>query len=107
MSIRDYLSSNNPDKMILARLSSGKSIVKVLDRADGNKVILRYAIALTNANGDIMTGSGIVLTGEELKELGATIVQCAEAGKIRASAPRAQWEAEKPQQQKKEPRHIW
>lgn len=106
--VKEYINYRNPNKRVIGRLMSGKSIIEVGDgiTAD-NRVKLGYVVALTDANGTGLTDDGIKVTATELLDLAKTIIALDESGAIRAQCTRAEYEKLYPPKEEKQKSFLW
>ena len=107
MGIKDYLNYRNDKKRVITKLAGGKSIVELFDGITSNsEARFKYAVALTDANGTAVTDMGVILTGEELKQLAAAINKLAERGEIQPLRTRAEYQALYPEKERKQRPHF-
>ena len=108
MGVKEFISYKNPNKRVIARLATGKSIVEVLDgRTAEGDIKLGYVIALTDANGTAVTDDGIKVTASELRDLADTIYALIDSGAIKAQCTRGEYEKQMPPKEQPQKTLLW
>lgn len=108
MSVKEFISYRNPNKRVIGRIATGKSIVEVLDgRTAEGGIKLGYVIALTDATGTAITDDGIKVTASELRDLANTIIALDDSGAIRAQCTRAEYEELNPPKEEQHKTLLW
>lgn len=96
--VKDFLSSRNPNKRVVAR-ANGWSIVELPDRVGADNIVkFRFAIARTDAEGNASGDDGIILSLGDLRTLAAMIG----SADLRESMPYPNFQAEHPKPTRRE-----